>query len=52
MKILKIVGIMVFFVYYYLFLAYVVLKNLFQYLWQTATQLGQKTHINPYEATH
>ena len=53
MKPLKFLGILCFFVHYYLFLAYAVLRNAFQYLWRLLAQkTTEKHHISPFEATH
>lgn len=49
MKPLKFLGILFFFVHYYLFLAYVVIRNAVQYLWRMLTQkVTEKHHISPF----
>ena len=53
MKPLKFFGILCFFLHYYIFLIYAVLRNAFHYLWRLLAQKPtEKHHISPFEATH
>lgn len=53
MKPLKFLGILFFFLHYYLFLGYAIIRNALQYLWRLVAQKPTEKHpISPFEATH
>lgn len=53
MKPLKILGILLFYIHYYVTLSIYTLCNLLGYIWSWTNQSSvAKPHINPYKATH
>lgn len=53
MRLIKAIGILFFFLHYYIFLTLTVLANLIVYLWKHLTQDAPDKHqISPFQKTH
>ena len=53
MRFLKTLGILVFFIYYYIIIGFTTVVNAVIWLWKTiARKEAEKHRVSPYEATH